>query len=322
MAKQGVRRWVVSLLWENFGLKLFALLVAIGLYGLVRGAEDATTNVPVNVVPLLPAPASNKMLVSELPDEVQLTLHGSRSQINQIVRDGLDPVQIDLRDAHGSYYTFDPGSFDLPAGVDVVQIAPRSVPLTWATRGRRRLPIKAEVVGTPMEGTRVRGVRVGPDQVTVIGPEYEIETMEEVRTEPIEITGLRAGTHERPVPLQRSRRNVTFGSEAPVSVSIEIVNALDERTLSRVEIAVVGTAARVQVRPQHVNIVLRGLPATMAALDAEQVVPFVAVGEIDPAAGATPVRVDLRGVPEGVDVVSVEPPEVLVTVPTRRAPTP
>src|SRR5688500_15244501 len=117
MAKVTLRRRALGLVTDNFGLKVFAIMVAVGLYGLVRGAEDATTNVPVSVVALLPPPSSNKMLVSELPDEVQLTLHGSRSQINQIVRDGLDPIQIDLREERGSYYTFDPNAFELPAGV-------------------------------------------------------------------------------------------------------------------------------------------------------------------------------------------------------------
>jgi hypothetical protein len=67
-----------------------------------------------------------------------------------------------------------------------------------------------------------------------------------------------------------------------------------------------------------VDIVLRGLPATMQELDADRVVPFVDLAQLEPTGVATPIRVDLRGVPDGVEVVRVEPPEVLVTLTPRR----
>jgi YbbR domain-containing protein len=192
------------------------------------------------------------------------------------------------------------------------------VPLTWATRGTRTLPVRADITGEALEGTRVKEVRVAPGHVQVTGPEVEIDGLSEIRTEPIDVHGLRIGVHQRQVPLLRSRRNLTFGTPAPIEVTIEIAAALDERTLDDLDIAVVGSSARSQLRPREVDVVLRGLPVAMQSLDADRVVPFVDVAQLEPTGIATPVRVDLRGVPEGVDVVRVEPPEVLITLTPRR----
>jgi hypothetical protein len=49
------------------------------------------------------------------------------------------------------------------------------------------------------------------------------------------------------------------------------------------------------------------------ALDAPSIVPYVDASTIDPAAGAQPVLVRVRGIPEGVELVGVEPEEVLAT---------
>src|SRR3954469_10273536 len=82
---------------KNLGLKIFSLIVAVGLFTVVRGSESGQRTLYVPVVAVLPPEASGKILVSDLPDKVKVPLSGSRSVVNSI--DNVDAVQIDLTDA-------------------------------------------------------------------------------------------------------------------------------------------------------------------------------------------------------------------------------
>ena len=112
-------------LTENLGLKILALAAAIGLFVIVSG-EYEQRPVAVDVVVLPPPPSSQKMLVSEIPDQVQVTLQGSRPVLNSVRRSGLPPIQMDLHEGTAHYYDF-ARNLEPPAGTSVVEIVPPSV---------------------------------------------------------------------------------------------------------------------------------------------------------------------------------------------------
>ncbi|MFW5920715.1 MAG: diadenylate cyclase CdaA, partial [Polyangiales bacterium] len=185
-----VLRFVREVFTHNIGLKLFALAAAIGLFSIVHGAEDDERSYFVEVAPQLPPPSSGRMLVSELPDKVKVTLRGSRSLVSSVTAEDLGPVTIDLRNTNRSYYYFDPDSFELPASVQLAQLAPASIPLTWAKRVERRIPVEVRIVGIPGPALEARPVRVDPATVPIAGPEMEIEPLEVLETERIDVRGL------------------------------------------------------------------------------------------------------------------------------------
>jgi len=90
------------------------------------------------------------------------------------------------------------------------------------------------------------------------------------------------------------------------------------RTLRDLEVAVVGTT-EARVRPQQVNVVLRGPRARVDDLQTLRIVPLVDVTGLSPERGAQPVPVALRGVPPGV-TATAEPSEVLVVLPPAAPP--
>lgn len=319
MSRGSVQRFVVGSLTENLGLKITAFLCAILMYSFMHGAEDAQRPVYVDVVTIVPEETSRQMLVSEVPDQVKLILRGTSSVLNALSRESIAPVQVDLRNVTGRYYYFDRTSFeDIPAGVQIVEIQPESFPLRWAERTEKSVSVSPNVVGDSLPGTRVKEVHVDPVSAIARGPQSELAPIAEARTEPVDLTGMTVGSHALRVPIQKPGPNIAFAGGGQVRVVVDIEPILTERSLRRLEIAAVGTSVRAHLRPDHVSVVLRGPPESMADLDEERIVPYVDLSEFNGGGGASATTVHIRGVPDGIEVLRVEPSEVLVSGAGRR----
>ena len=131
-------------------------------------------------------------------------------------------------------------------------------------------------------------------------------------TDPVTISGLPAGHYERRVGLVRLPNHVENAGDTTVTVSFELAPEVAERSVPRLEIAVIGGVVR-ELRPARVRVTLRGPPRVLDAMDAPSIVPFVDVSTTDPNAGTQAVPVRVRGIPEGVELARVEPDEALVT---------
>lgn len=312
--RPGVAGAIWRALSDNVGLKLFSVLAAILLFSLVHGWEDAQRTVVVDVVALLPPASAQKVLLTTLPDEVRVTMRGQRTLVQALGRQSLPPVQIDLRDPTKRYFTFDPSELDLPAGVRVTEIVPATIPLEWANRAQRRVPISVPIVGHASDGLQVRSpVRVEPAFVEVIGPAGEVDDLTEVRTQPVDVTAFGVGTQELRQPLEPAPQHAHYVIDAPVRVVVEVVPAVATRTLRHVLVSVVGGAERAELRPSRVDLELRGVPATLDALDEDAVLPMVDLSGGITGPNGVLRDVTVTGLPPGVEVVRVAPGQVLVT---------
>jgi len=305
---------IQGLLTRNVGLKLLSLVTAVVLFFAVRGAEDAQRAVFVEVVAQTPAEDSGHMLVSELPAKVRLTLRGSSSQLSSIRTEEMDPVEITLVDTSLSYYYFEPAGFDLPAGVRVEAIAPSTVPLVWAERGQRTLPIEVRLVGEPREGYSLFGEPTAePGEVTVTGPESEVAAMVAVETDPIQLGAYGEGGHTEVVRLRRAPDHVRYTSRESVRARFQITAEVSDRSFAGLSVLQVGGQSRLTIRPPVITAVVRGTPDQVDAMGSDMIVPYIDVAGVTPGVGAEPVQVQLQELPEGVQLVRVEPPQVFVT---------
>ena len=296
----------------NFGLKLTSLVAAIVLFSVVRGAEDAQRSVYVDVVALLPAPSSGKMLISELPDRVRLTLKGSRSQVNAIRPELLPPVQIDLTDSSLHYYYFADDEFELPGAVTITQVAPASVELEWADRMEKTLPVQPLMTGAPPEGLALgEPPRAEPNEVVVIGPADRLRPLRAVRTDPLDLSEVEVGAQSRRLRIERLPEHCRVVGEDRVDVRFEVVRDLAERTFPGVSVVVEGGRAR-ELSASRVTVVIRGVPSQIDLIDPAQVQAVVDVTGRE--LGETEVPIAIRGVPGGVEVTTVEPSNVTLTV--------
>lgn len=305
-----------GLLVDNLSLKVTSLVIAMAIFWLVRGSEEAQRSVFVDVVAVTPPETASQMLTSDLPAKVRLTLRGSRSLLNTLRADSIPPVQVDLSNTSSDLYYFEPEAFELPGGMEVLQVAPPTIPLTWSERGRRAVSVAAQLNGQLASGLMVAGTSVRPESLMVRGPAPQLSGLEQVLSTGINLASLPVGRHERRVPIARLPAHMEVeGShsldDVLVTVTIDVAQEVSERTLSRAEVAALGNVR--ELRPARVRVIVRGEPSVVNAIEPASVVPFVEATQLDPALGAQSLPVRVRGLPTGVEVVRVEPDEVLVT---------
>lgn len=294
---------------DNAGLKLLALGLSVLLFSLVHSDIDAQRSVYVDVVTLLPPPGAGKMLLSELPTQVRVTLRGSRSKLSDLSRDDFSPVQIDLRDAKPGKHYIESGAIDVGGTAQVVEVAPSALDLVWADAAEKRVPVQVQLEGALERGTSLNGdVEVEPSYVTLRGPAERLASLSTVSTDPVSLVGFGLGSHTRRVPLEPLPQHVTYGDDSSVEIRLVVVQEVAERTFPGIEVAIVGGAVAT-LRPTQVAVTVRGPADLVQGLEPESIVPFVESGH---EAGTLPQEVKLRDVTEGVEVVRIVPPSVLV----------
>jgi YbbR domain-containing protein len=308
-AEATLRQRLKRVIAENLWLKLFSLAVSIALFTVVHGAESGQRSFQVPVVAILPPPSSGQVLVSKIPEKVNVKLSGSQSVLSSVR--SLEAVQIDLTDA-SNYYYFEPNLFGLPAGIDV-QVNPSTLTLDWEPRLERKLPVRAQLTGfTDPELELVGKGTVTPTRLTVSGPRSSIEQLKDLVTEPISVAELGPGTHRRRVPLLPLPESITVAEETEITVELTIETRKEQKRLRRLEVAAVGVPDAVILRPDHVDVLVAAPERTLDALDPEHIVPVVELSGAKFTGGAVSVPVTVRGLPDGVRVVRTDPPEVLV----------
>lgn len=311
----GGRRSLREVVTHNFGLKLTSLFVAIALFSMVRGAEDAQRSVFVDVAVALPGETDAKILVSDVPERVRLTLRGSRSQVNAIRPEELT-VTMDLTDTSLQYYYFAEDDFDVPASVQLSQIAPASVPLRWAERIERVLPIEPELTGELPAGlVLVEPPRVQPLSMNIAGPRSSLRDLDRLLTAPIDLSTLDVGDRALRVPLAPAPERSRFASEDPITVTVRVAVERRERRLEAVTVVPrrpegeSGRRSELRIQPSRVVLRIAGPVALVEAVDAEAV---EVEADLTSAEAGSKVPLRVLGLPEGVDVAAIDPPAVTV----------
>ena len=302
------RRWT-RFITNNLGLKLLAVALSLLLFSLVHSDVDAQRSMFIDVVALLPPADAGRMLISELPTQVKVTLRGSRSRLSDLSRDDFSPIQLDLREGTNGYYYFRPNEVDVAGGVHVMEIEPATVPLTWAPTGRKEVAVHARIEGKLEEHHRLRAaVTARPSSVFVRGPKSVLEELSTVSTESVSLASVSVGQHMRRVALAPLPKLVTYEGDAYVEVQLDVEPIVAERTLKRLEVAVLGASAAA-LRPDQISVTLRGPQEALAELDPEQVVPYIELSTATSTLTAHDIK--LRGVPETLEVLRVTPSSVL-----------
>jgi YbbR domain-containing protein len=299
---------------SNLGLKASALGIAILMFSLVHGAEDMERNVYIDVVVRPPPDAADMILVTETPDRVRVRLKGSRARLNAIRQENLPPVDVKLKTREESRYYFEKEMFDLPTGVAVVQVVPPSLTFKWVPRAVRELPVEVFLDGQLPDGLEWAGEpEVFPDTVEVEGPRDVVNAMRTVRSMEVDVSVLEEGVVQREILLVGAPANTTFEAQT-VLVTLRVQPKMIERVLSPLRVDAEGVVPRA-LRPRAVAARIRGPARIVADLNPASILAIVNLSDTLVSKGAVSVRVELRGVPDGVEVLSVEPSSVTVLLP-------
>jgi YbbR domain-containing protein len=286
---------IVSLGASNFGLKVLAVVIAVGLW--VAGHRDVERAVEVPVefrnIP------SDLMVMDNRVDYVVLRLTGPRTLVSTLdagdLKLGLD---LDGTKPGSVSYPLAPSSFNIPRGVTVVRITPPVIHLQLEPLLKRVVPIAVRFVNKPPAGYKIAETLVEPERVTVLGPAEEVRRLVSVETIPIDLEDNRS-IIKRKVRLSTGGKPFSFSPDQ-VEVAITLEEEEISRAFSNIDVQAKGFNGQYNVSPRSVYLRVSGPRRIIEKLEL----------------GADQVYLDLKGLAIGEHSVPLSvslPPEVRVT---------
>jgi YbbR domain-containing protein len=183
-AREFVRRHV----FHNIGLKLTSLLLATGLWLAISSSPQS--EVALNVAIIFRNMPADLEISSENIPAVQIRVRGPERIVGRLQASSVR-AEIDLSGMKAGEHTFDlTKAIGVPDRLELAQVVPSEVHVTFDTRATRRVPVRPRVTGKPAPGYDIARVDPNPNEVEIIGPSKEIESVDSAITDPIDVTGV------------------------------------------------------------------------------------------------------------------------------------
>ena len=176
---------------KNWPYKIAALVAAgllwAGTQG-IRQSEEQAIDIPIVPIDV----PEGLVVVDQSVLEVNLRIVGSRAALRRAQRE-LERYLISLTAAKPgeSRFSITRERLSMPRGATVTASAPSSVTVLLEPVRKKRVPVRADVFGSPAEGYRVVEVRVEPNEVLLEGARTKIRRIAEVRTDRLDVSRLR-----------------------------------------------------------------------------------------------------------------------------------
>ena len=176
-------------IFHNIGLKAISLIVAVFLWLAV--VHEPRTEVALTIPIEFQSVPPNLDFTSEHVPQAHIRVQGPE----RIVR-SLDQADVraslDLSNATSGEHTYDltPNQIHLPREVDVLQVTPAQIRISFDCRITKQLPVHPRVIGAFASGVRITRVTSEPTQVAVVGPQNRVNQLETALTDPVDATGV------------------------------------------------------------------------------------------------------------------------------------
>jgi YbbR domain-containing protein len=301
------RRWLRALVFEDWTLKILALAITLGLWYAVT-TQRAPATMRLRAVQLDFILPESVEIGNDPVNEVDITLEGSQGKLAELnARNLIARADVtDLRPGDRVARLSDKNlTMDLPDGVRIVEITPRSLTLHLETVVEREVPVEVRFEGEPPEGFKRGPIQVTPPSVRVRGPESHVTAIERAFTETISLTGQRETLTLPQVAVDIEDHKVT-PLDPTVAVRVEITEEQTERRYANVPVR---SAAGGTVAPTTATVTLRGprsIVETLRPEDVRLVLELVDDGKPAP-------RLSLPPSAQGrIELVSTNPSEFVV----------
>ena len=263
--------------FRHLGLKITSLALALLLWMVVSGEETVERGLRVPLE-LQQFPAGLE-IQGEAPSTVDVRVRGTSGALSRVAAGDVVAV-LDLRAARtgNRLFPLTPELVHVPFGVEVVQINPSTIALSFEPSVTREVPVVASTEGEPAPGYVLGKVSVVPDRVEIVGPESAVKRAREALTETISVADLResqmiAATVGLTDPALRLK------TQRSVSVRVLILPGPEERTVRNrpVHLRNLGGHLSARAMPVVVDVGLRGSREALSRLEEDAVSAYVDV---------------------------------------------
>jgi YbbR domain-containing protein len=264
-------------LWpfRHLGLKLASLGVALLLWMTVAG--EATVERGLRVPLELQQFPAGLELQGDLPTTVDVRVRGTSGALSRVSPGDVVAV-LDLRGARVGRRLFHLTAEQVraPVGVEIVQVTPPSVAMTFELSASKSVPIVPEIDGRPAPGFVVGKPSVEPATVEIVGPASSVEGVADALTEPVMVTGARDGVREEvTVGLVDPALRLKTPRTAVVTVPI-LPAPVEHRLRSRpVHLRNLPANLSAEAVPSVVDVTIRGSREALSRMDADDVAAYV-----------------------------------------------
>lgn len=304
-------------LWpfRHLGLKLWSVAIAVMLWLVVAGEQTVERGLRVPLE-LQQFPSGLELGV-DAPSLIDVRVRGASGTLSRIGPGDIVGV-LDLRTARAGRRLFQmtPEQIRVPFGVQVVQVAPQSIALSFEHSAMRVVPVVPAVEGAPSAGFSVATAEANPATVEVVGPESAIEQVTEATTEPVSVLNATRDVVET-VTVGFVDPTLRLRTPRPAVVTVHVVPGPAERTLSRrtVRTRAVPPGLVAEVTPATVDVILGADGAAGASAAIESVAPWVDLSHLG--AGEYTLTVHVDAAADGL-VARIAPATVQVRITSAR----
>ena len=177
-----------NILTKNIWLKLASFILAIALWFFVvlSGRSGIFMDIPLMYINV-----PHEFEVVDFPKTVSVNIEGQERLIKNLKQNEINAI-IDLSSAKEgkSFYTLTHENIKLPQTLEVTSIEPQTIGITIEKQLKKTVSIQPTIVGVPELGFVIFKIKVAPEAVVIEGPKSIISKIYNVKTEPIDITGL------------------------------------------------------------------------------------------------------------------------------------
>lgn len=253
-------------LLRNIWLKFLSICIAAMLWLVVAGDRvvERALRVPIEFQNL----PQGLEIVGEPPESVDVRLRASSGAFGRLAPGDMAAV-IDVRTARPGRRLFHltPGAVRGPYGIEVVQVAPSTLPIAFENSAVRVVQVKPSVEGRPAPGYEVGAISSDPATVEIVGPESSLRGLNEAMTEPISVANATRPIREV-VTVGVADPNVRLRTPRTAEVTVQVVTGSSQRTLNAVPIEIrnLDNGLRARALPAAISVAIRGTERAVAEL--------------------------------------------------------
>lgn len=293
---------------HHIGLKFVSIVLAGLLWLVVSGEQivERSLRIPLEFTNL----PTQLELVGDVQNVADVRVRGSSGSLSRIAAGELVAV-LDLRTARPGRRLFHLIGPDVrrPFGVDVVQVNPASVAITFEPSSSKLVPIVPSVEGDPAAGFSVGTITADPSTVEVVGPSSAIKRITEAITEPVSVVNSEAPVTES-VTVGTANPAVRLRTPQNARVSVVVAPSPVEWSVGAVSVKPRTPSAGISITPGRVLVQVRG-PRENVTTAAESFEATIDIEGLRPGQFLLPVSVVA---PPRIGVVKVEPAQVRVRI--------
>ena len=288
---------------SNLGLRILAVVLAVGLWVFVNSAERGSVEqltVPINYSTL----PQGMVIVNRPATSVKVEITGPRSLLSLLDPERLT-LKIDLRSiaAGQSEFKIYPSMFNVGRNTAVTSISPDSLSLDIDRMVTRDVPVHLAVEDRVAPGYTISSVDITPPNVTVVGPSRYVAPLTSVNTEPFDLKGLTSDTN-RSVEITPPDPSLGL-STGHVEARVNVTQAITDRQI-RSEVEVKDSDFKYRVEPKQATLTIRGPALKLAGL-APKGLAYVDADGLAPGSHELPLQVT---VPDGMQLMRQSPDKV------------